>query len=127
MDQVTPRLRGWLHTIMFPVVIVAALSLVVVGRDPSTRIASAIFGLTGCMLFGISALYHRGNWSPKIKALLRRFDHTNIFLIIAGSYTPFALLLLPKESAQRLLIVVWAGALLGVAFRMLWLTAPRWL
>lgn len=130
MDQVspvTPRLRGWLHTIMFPVVIVASLSLVVVGRDAGTRVASAIFGLTGCMLFGISALYHRGKWSPKVKALLRRFDHTNIFLIIAGSYTPFALLLLPKPSAERLLIVVWAGALLGVAFRMLWLTAPRWL
>lgn len=130
MDQVspvTPRLRGWLHTIMFPVVIVASLSLVVVGRDAGTRVASAVFGLTGCMLFGISALYHRGKWSPKVKALLRRFDHTNIFLIIAGSYTPFALLLLPKPSAERLLIVVWAGALLGVAFRMLWLTAPRWL
>lgn len=127
MDPVIPRLRGWLHTVMFPIVIIASLSLVVVGRDPATRVASAIFGLTGCMLFGISALYHRGNWSPSVKALLRRFDHTNIFLIIAGSYTPFALLLLPRESAQRLLIVVWSGALLGVAFRMLWLTAPRWL
>lgn len=127
VSPVTPRLRGWLHTIMFPIVIVASLSLVVVGRDAGTRVASAIFGLTGCMLFGISALYHRGKWTPKVKALLRRFDHTNIFLIIAGSYTPFALLLLPKPSAERLLIVVWAGALLGVAFRMLWLTAPRWL
>jgi hemolysin III len=66
-------------------------------------------------------------WGPSVKALLRRFDHANIFLIIAGSYTPFALLLLPETSGRRLLWVIWVGAIIGVLFRMAWLSAPRWI
>lgn len=122
-----PRLRGWLHAGMFPVAIIAALTVVVIGDTPTERIASAIFGGTGCLLFGISALYHRVEWGEQMRALLRRFDHANIFMIIAGSYTPFALLLLPEDSGRRLLWVIWSGAILGVVFRMVWLGAPRWI
>lgn len=122
-----PRLRGWLHAISFPAAIVAALALVAVAPTFGTRIASAIFGFTACLLFGTSALYHRGNWQPRVSALLRRLDHANIFLIIAGSYTPFALVLLPERDARILLALVWSGALLGVLFRVAWLDAPRWL
>ena len=86
-----------------------------------------VFVITAAMLFGTSAVYHRGNWSQKVHQVLKRLDHSNIFLIIAGSYTPFALCLLPTEQARTLLITVWAGALGGVAFRVLWVDAPRWL
>jgi hemolysin III len=122
-----PRFRGWLHAGMFPLAIIAALSLVTIGETLRERVASAIFGGTGCLLFGISALYHRVEWSDRIRALLRRFDHANIFLIIAGSYTPFALLLLPERTGRGLLWVIWVGAIVGVIFRMVWLNAPRWI
>jgi hemolysin III len=79
------------------------------------------------MLFGTSAVYHRFNWSPRNKVLLKRLDHSNIFLIIAGSYTPFAVVLLPWEQERTLLILVWTGAILGVLFRVFWVGAPRWL
>ena len=78
------------------------------------------------LLFGTSAVYHRGTWSPRVGGFLRRFDHSNIFLIIAGTYTPFALLL-PPDQARRMLIIVWSGAFLGVLFRVFWAGAPRWL
>jgi hemolysin III len=79
------------------------------------------------MLFGTSAVYHRGTWSPRVQGVLKRLDHANIFLIIAGTYTPFALLLLPPEQSRTLLLIVWTGALAGVLFRVLWVGAPRWL
>ena len=78
------------------------------------------------MLFGTSAVYHRGHWSPRISGVLRRLDHTNIFLIIAGTYTPLSVLLLPADTARTLLIVVWTGALIGLLARVFWLGAPRW-
>jgi hemolysin III len=78
-------------------------------------------------LFGISALYHRGRWSPRTERLLKRLDHSNIFLIIAGTYTPFSLILLRDRGGTVLLWIVWAAALGGIAFRVLWVGAPRWL
>ena len=75
----------------------------------------------------MSALYHRGNWGPRGEAILRRLDHANIFLIIAGTYTPLTMLLLPGSTAQPLLWVIWAAALAGIAFRVFWVGAPRWL
>jgi hemolysin III len=101
--------------------------IVLLAPTAEAKVASAIFAVTAALLFGVSALYHRGRWSPRASAILRRLDHANIFLIIAGTYTPFTLLLLDKGSARLLLTLVWAGALLGVAFRVLWLGAPRWL
>ncbi|MFE4594177.1 PAQR family membrane homeostasis protein TrhA [Streptomyces laurentii] len=122
-----PRLRGWLHAGMFPAVIVAGLVLVALADSPRARIACGIYVLTACLLFGISALYHRGNWSARGEAVLRRLDHANIFLIIAGTYTPLTLLLLPESTGRPLLWAVWAAAAAGIAFRVFWVGAPRWL
>ncbi|WP_211239532.1 PAQR family membrane homeostasis protein TrhA [Jiangella gansuensis] len=124
---VKPKLRGWLHAGTFPVAVLAGLLLVVVAPSTEVRVSAAIYTLTAALLFGISAIYHRGRWSPRTQAALRRLDHANIFLIIAGTYTPFTLLLLPAGQARILLSLVWIGALLGVGFRVLWVGAPRWL
>jgi hemolysin III len=122
-----PKLRGWLHAGMFPAVLIAGVVLTAFAQSTRGRVACAVFTLTACALFGTSALYHRGNWGPRASAVLRRLDHANIFLIIAGTYTPFTLLLLPHGQQEVLLWLVWAGALAGIAFRVLWVGAPRWL
>ena len=83
--------------------------------------------LTSMLLFGNSALYHRFDWKPQTKAILKRIDHANIFLLIAGTYTPLAVLALPPQEGVLLLSLVWAGALLGIVFRVFWIHAPRWL
>lgn len=127
VEQVKPKLRGWLHLGAFPLVLAAGIVLVCLAPTTSAMVASAVFGVTAALLFGISALYHRGRWSPRVARVLKRLDHSNIFLIIAGSYTPFTVLLLPRHQAEVLLAVVWCGALLGVAFRVFWVGAPRWL
>ncbi|MEU2115526.1 hemolysin III family protein [Streptomyces sp. NPDC016459] len=122
-----PRLRGWLHAGMFPAVIVAGAVLVAVAGSPRARVACGIYVLTACLLFGTSGLYHRGTWGPRGEAVLRRLDHANIFLIIAGTYTPLTLLLLPDSTATPLMWAIWAAALAGIAFRVFWVGAPRWL
>jgi hemolysin III len=127
ISAVKPRLRGWLHAVTFPVAIVAGIFLVALAPTLTARIAGAIYTVTAALLFGISALYHRGHWTPRVEGALRRFDHANIFLIIAGTYTPFTILLLDSRDATILLSLVWIGALAGVAFRVLWVGAPRWL
>jgi hemolysin III len=124
---VKPRLRGWLHAVIFPVAVIAGIVLTALAPSGEARITAAIYTLTAGLLFGVSALYHRGRWSPPVRAVLRRFDHANIFLIIAGTYTPYTILLLDHRDARILLTLVWIGALAGVAFRVLWLNAPRWL
>jgi hemolysin III len=121
-----PRLRGWIHAGMAPLVLVGAIVLVALAPTTAGKISTAVFGVTAILLFGTSAVYHRINWSPKPLAVLRRLDHTNIFLIIAGTYTPLAVLLLPAATARVLLIVVWSGALAGLLARVFWLGAPRW-
>jgi hemolysin III len=126
LEHVKPRLRGWLHAGMTPVALVAGIMLIAMAGSTKEKVSAAVFAATAVLLFGTSAVYHRGTWSPRVGGVLRRFDHSNIFLIIAGTYTPFALLL-PTEQARRMLIIVWGGALLGVLFRVLWSGAPRWL
>lgn len=126
LEQVKPHLRGWLHAGMTPVALVAGVVLVWLASTTEGKVSAAVFAGTAVLLFGTSAVYHRGTWSPKVAGVLRRLDHSNIFLIIAGSYTPFALLL-PSDQARTLLVIVWTGAILGVAFRVLWAGAPRWL
>lgn len=123
----TPRLRGWLHATVAPLSVAAGIVLVALAGSPQARVACAVYAVTAAALFGVSALYHRGRWSPPARALFRRLDHANIFLIIAGTYTPFTVLLLDGPRQRILLWTVWAGALTGVAFRLLWLGAPRWL
>lgn len=121
---VKPLLRGWLHAGTAPVALVAGVLLVALA--PTATLAVAVFAVASVVLFGSSAVYHRGTWSPRAAALLRRLDHSNIFLMIAGTYTPLAVLLLEPPMARLLLLVVWVGAAAGIAARMLWLSAPRW-
>ncbi|GIG24460.1 PAQR family membrane homeostasis protein TrhA [Cellulomonas denverensis] len=123
---IKPKLRGWIHAGMFPLVTVASVVLVVLAPTTALTWACAVFGLAAMMLFGTSAVYHRGTWSPRTAAVLRRLDHTNIFLVIAGTYTPLAVALLPTATARTLLLIVWIGALGGVLARVFWLNAPRW-
>lgn len=122
-----PRLRGMLHLVAFPTVLIAGLLLVALGHSLATRLACVVFIVTAGMLFGISATYHRGTWTPQRAIMLRRFDHANIFLIIAGTYTPIAIALLRPHEAFTLLAIAWGGAAVGVAFRLFWTGAPRWL
>jgi len=124
---IKPRLRGWIHAGIAPFVLAASIVLVVLAPPLAPRVAAAVFGLSAVLLFGTSAVYHRGSWSPRVAAVLRRLDHTNIFLIIAGTYTPLAVLLLEESVARTLLIIVWSGALVGLLMRIFWLGAPRWL
>ncbi|MCI2239122.1 hemolysin III family protein [Paenibacillus sp. TRM 82003] len=122
-----PRLRGWLHACTFPAAVVAGGALVALAPTAAARAAAGVFTGTAALLFGTSAVYHRGTWSPRAASVLRRLDHSNIFLIIAGTYTPLAVTTMPRGEARSLLTLVWAGAAAGVAFRVLWLSAPRWL
>ena len=106
-----PRLRGLIHLIMSPVSLVAGLVLVALADKLRGRIALGIFTLAAVTLFTGSALYHRVGWKPKTKEVWRRIDHANITVLIAGTYTPFAIFLLDKTQAIVLLSIVWAGAL----------------
>jgi hemolysin III len=110
-----------------PVAVVMGLVLVTVAPPGPARAASAIFAASAVLLFTVSAVYHRGRWTPAVAGVLRRLDHSAIGIVIAGTYTPFAVLLLPPRTATVLLSVVWAGALGTVLFRTLWVRAPRWL
>jgi hemolysin III len=121
-----PRLRGWLHAGTFPLALVGGIVLICLAPTAGAALACAVFAVSSWLLFGVSGIYHRGSWGPKWAAILRRFDHTNIFLIIAGTYTPLSVMLLSRHSATVLLTLVWAGALIGIGFRMFWLGAPRW-
>lgn len=125
--EIKPRMRGWLHAGMFPAVLIAGIVLIALADSTRGRIACAIYIVTACLLFGVSAVYHRGTWGPRGEAVLRRLDHANIFLIIAGTYTPLTLLLLPESTGTPLLWAVWAAAVAGIAFRVFWVGAPRWL
>ena len=127
VTDLKPRLRGWMHLGIAPLTLAAGIVLVVLSPTTSSRIGSAVFTGSALVLFSVSAIYHTGTWSPRTWAFLRRFDHSNIFLLIAGSYTPFSLLLLDGTERVALLTTVWSGAVLGVLFRIFWTDAPRWL
>lgn len=122
-----PTWRGWIHAGTFPVAIALGVMLIVLADGTAARVSSAIFVASSLLLFGISALYHRLNWGLRGRAVLKRLDHANIFLLIAGSYTPITVLALPPEKATLLLWLVWSGAALGIGFRVFWIGAPRWL
>jgi hemolysin III len=112
---------------MSPLALVAGLVLITITTELRGRVTLTIFTLTAVSLFTCSAIYHRIPWGPSAKAIWRRIDHANIPLLIAGTYTPFAIYLLDKSQAVILLSLVWAGALLSGVFRVFWLSAPRWL
>jgi hemolysin III len=122
-----PRLRGVSHQYAFYVALAAGAALVVLARGGEARVAALVYGLSLCAMFGASALYHRIDWSPRPRAWLRRLDHSMIFVLVAGTYTPFALLVVAPALGWTLLVVVWAGALAGVLISLMWIDAPRWL
>ena len=122
-----PKLRGIIHLVMSPLALVAGLTLITITSEFRGRVTLTIFTLTAVSLFTCSAIYHRVPWGPSAKAIWRRIDHANIPLLIAGTYTPFAIYLLDKEQAVILLSIVWGGALTSGVFRVFWLSAPRWL
>jgi hemolysin III len=130
VDLDKPRMRGWLHAYAFFVAVACGTVLISVaaarpGLVPT--LSCAIYAVTTCGLFGVSALYHRRVWTPRGYAVMRRLDHAMIFIFIAGTYTPFCLLLLPSGAAALLLAVVWTGAIAGAALKLVWPHAPRWL
>jgi len=125
--ETKPTWRGWIHAGTFPLAIAAGIVLIALAEGAPAKWSAAVFMATSLLLFGISAVYHRFNWSPKVKAVFRRIDHSNIFLLIAGTYTPLAVCALPPDKSVILLSLVWGGALLGIGFRIFWLKAPRWL
>jgi hemolysin III len=125
--ETKPTWRGWIHAGTFPLAIALGILLVTSADGPAARISTGVFTLTSLLLFGVSATYHRFTWSPATKLLLKRLDHSNIFLLIAGTYTPIAVLALPQQKATTLLVLIWTGAVLGILFRIFWTGAPRWL
>lgn len=127
LEELKPKLRGWLHLATAPLTLAAGIVLIALSPDTLTRVGSAVFTASALILFTVSAIYHTGTWSPRVWAFLRRFDHSNIFVLIAGSYTPFSLIFLEGTQQTVLLTVVWSGAILGVGFRVFWTDAPRWL
>ncbi|MCZ0711462.1 MULTISPECIES: hemolysin III family protein [Microbacterium] len=125
--EIKPTWRGWIHAGTFPVALVAGIVLVAVSQGAAAKWAAVVFMATSLLLFGNSAVYHRFNWRPRVKGILKRIDHANILLLIAGTYTPLATLALPPAKGVLLLTLVWSGALLGILFRVFWIHAPRWL
>lgn len=122
-----PTWRGWIHAGTFPLAIVLGVILLVLADGVAATVSSGVFVLSSLLLFGISALYHRIDWGDRVKRLLKRLDHANIFLLIAGSYTPITVLALEPATSTLLLSLVWTGAGLGILFRVFWIGAPRWL
>ena len=127
VGQVKPRLRGWLHAGMAPLATAGGIVLVALAPTPAGRLGAAVFLAASLLLFGTSAVYHRFSWEARGDAVLRRLDHANIYVFIAATYTPLALLLLPTRSSVTLLALIWTAAVGGLLFRLFWLGAPRWL
>ena len=123
--EVIPTWRGLLHAYAFWCALASAICLMAVAPSPQARVASGIYGAGLCALFAISGLYHRWRWNPRWRPLLRRLDHSTIFLFIAASTTPVALLVLTAPLRATVLLSVWLGALAGIAMSATWIDAPR--
>jgi hemolysin III len=121
-----PRMRGWLHAGTAPLALAAGIVLTVLAPTERAAAAAAAFGVTAVVMFTTSAIYHRGNWSEAAERRLKRLDHANIFFLIAGTYTPFAVLGLQGNARVAVLASVWGTAVAGALFRVLWVGAPRW-
>jgi hemolysin III len=121
-----PRLRGHLHQWAAATFFVAGIVLIALAHGGRARFAAIVYAIAVCLLYGTSALYHRRTWQPKARAIMRRLDHSMILVLIAGTYTPFALLLLHGSTSTAVLALAWGGALAGITLRMLWISAPRW-
>jgi hemolysin III len=125
--SVKPRLRGVSHEWAFFVSLVLGAGLIVAAKTPKATLAVAVYAVSLSALLGTSALYHRVNWKrPEVRRWMRRLDHSMIFFLIAGTYTPFALLVLNGPLADAILVVVWGGALIGAIVEMVWIEHPKW-
>jgi hemolysin III len=124
-EELRPRLRGLIHAYAFWVALGAGVMLVAIAQGARARTGAIVYAIGLCALFAGSAVYHRWRWDPRWRPLLRRIDHSTIFVFIASSYTPVALLVLHGGLAKAVLIAVWAGALAGIVFSLAWITAPR--
>ena len=124
-QELRPLLRGVSHAVTFWFALAAAAVLAALAPSSTARVAALVYGVGLATLFGASATFHRWRWSPRWRPLLRRIDHSAIFVFIAASYTPVALLVLHGPLRLWLLAVVWAGALAGVVVSVAWITAPR--
>jgi hemolysin III len=124
-DELKPLLRGMTHAYAFWVALVAAAVLTALVPPGTARVASIVYGLGLCALFAASGTYHRWRWNPRWRPLLRRIDHSTIFVFIAASYTPVALLVMHGTLRWAILVGVWTGALGGVILSVAWITAPR--
>lgn len=122
-----PRLRGVSHQYAFFFAVALGVGLVLLAEGARARVGASVYAAGICGLFGISALYHRGAWSPAAARRMRRADHSMIFCFIGASYTPFALLVLDGRLATAMLVVVWVGVVAGIALKLAWLDAPDWL
>jgi hemolysin III len=122
-----PRLRGVFHQYAFVVFVALGIALTVLATGTTERVAAAVFGGSVAITFGVSALYHRVTWTPDARLVMRRLDHTAIFLLIAGTYTPYGLLVLDGAWRYSVLSVVWGGATLAVLQRFVWPRAPKWI
>src|SRR6476660_5017978 len=122
-----PRLRGVSHEWAFFLSLFLGAALIVTAKTPKATLAVAIYAVSLSALLGTSALYHRVNWKrPDVRRWMRRLDHSMIFFLIAGTYTPFALLVLNGSLASAILVVVWIGALAGAIVEMVWIDHPKW-
>jgi hemolysin III len=125
--QIKPRLRGVSHEYAFFVSLACGVALILAASDGRARLAATIYAVAVSALLGTSALYHRVTWRPSARRWMRRLDHSMIFVLIAGTYTPVALLALKGSLANTILVVLWTGALVGVVFKLVWIDAPKWL
>ena len=125
--RVKPRMRGVTHQYAFFVSLVIGVVLVVAARGAAAVVATSIYAATVSGLFGVSALYHRIDWSPGARRWMRRLDHSMIFLLIAGTYTPIALLALDGTISVVVLSIIWGGAAAGIILKLVWIDAPGWL
>ena len=126
-ERVKPKLRGVFHELAFYSSLGLGFALVLTADDGRPRIAATVFAACVAGCFGASALYHRPTWSPAVRAWLARLDHAGVYLLIAGTYTPFGLLVMSTDWAVPVLSVVWSGALTAILLKLFWYRTPKWL
>lgn len=125
-ERARPRLRGWIHAVAAPAVLAAGITLTCRAPTLPAAVSVAVFTATAAWLFAVSAVYHLGTWPPRASTVLRRTDHADILFLIAGTYTPVAVLALDGRTRIAILAVVWSGAVLSAIFNAAWAEAPQW-
>lgn len=126
-QRVKPRLRGVFHELAFPAAVGLGVALSLSAGGTRELVSAIVFAAAVALMFGASALYHRPTWKPRARSWLARVDHAGIYLLIAGTYTPFGLLVMSAGWAIPILAVVWAGALAGILLKLFWVSGPKWL